>query len=215
MSIESSAADASKTEQNSTDSGVDYFPQDKIETLVENHLKKLGTDQLDKIIDMPYFSYLIEKKAKAQARTFLVGIASIILAVLAYGGYEFKSVRDEIGKQKAEIEKQENDIKLKITEIQGEAVQAKGQVDLAQGLVNRAEDFRKTSEEQSKKLLDTAQTQLSSSTSQQRLLFEIQRESSTRFFSDISQSLRDAQAVQTDLKQTFNEIKDQKIHEQA
>ena len=129
----------------------------------EENKENLTKEFLQKVVDDPYFQYLVEKKARSQVRTFLVGVGTLILAVLAYGGWEFKSAKGEIEKKQTEFNKAADD-KSKIIEEKTKIIENKADL-----ITKSSEQIQNTVGDinqkigQSQRLLTDAQGHLSSS----------------------------------------------------
>lgn len=134
----------------------------------------LSKDELLKIVDDPYFQYLVEKKARAQTRAYLALVGSAILAILAYGGWEFKSAKDQLEKERVsiqstrkEIQQTADDVKKQKDETSVAVAGLASTVEGAQSLVNHSKEFA----EQSNNMTNAM---LANSLNSQRSFFEQQ-----------------------------------------
>lgn len=51
-------------------------------------------DDYQKLLDDPYFAYLLEKRTRRQTWAFLSGVGALIVVLLGYGGFQFNSMRE-------------------------------------------------------------------------------------------------------------------------
>src|ERR1043165_9789232 len=122
----------------------------------ENKANVLSKEELLRITEDPYFQYLIEKKARAQTKTYLALIGSVILAILAYSGWTFKSATEQIEKEKSSIQT----TREKIQEIAADVEKQKGdtskEADIVKNTVADASRFAQQSSIMTNAMLETA-----------------------------------------------------------
>lgn len=163
-----------------------------------------------KLVEDPYFQYLVEKKARSQTRTYLVLVGSAILAILAYGGWEFKSAKDEIEKQKTAIQAAQKEVRetaddVKLTkeaasmaaaEVQSTATGVQATVSDAERLTLSSKEFAAQSVGLANSMLTTARENMTTSQHAQAGLLEQQN----RVINSVSQ-VNAAAAHQLELAQ--------------
>jgi len=140
----------------------------------ENKDNVLSKEELLRITEDPYFQYLIEKKARAQTKTYLALIGSVILAILAYSGWTFKSATEQIEREKSAIQT----TREKIQEIAADVEKQKGdtskEADSVKNTVADASRFAQQSSIMTNAMLETAKANLENSQKSQGTLFDQQ-----------------------------------------
>lgn len=186
----------------------------------EEEILKLKKEDMFKIVEDPYFQYLVEKKARAQTRTYLILVGTAILAILAYAGWEFKSVKDLINKEKAAIETDKTAIQSSRTEIEKTSADAKKQqeqmlmtadsvkekVANSERLFADSQQFAKQSSDMTNGMLTAAQGNIQNSQTAQKELFQQQSKLLFSTFSDIN---KDAKLQLSEVDKRVNEVNTQ------
>src|SRR5262249_31376453 len=70
----------------------------------EQSIANSKTELLKSLSNDPYLEYIVTTKARSQARAYLATVGSVVVAILAYGGFQFKSVSEEIRNTRTQIE---------------------------------------------------------------------------------------------------------------
>lgn len=158
----------------------------------------LSKEDLSKIVEDPYFQYLIKEKARAQTKSYLILVSSIILGVLAYGGWEFKSVRDLLEKERATVsnlsEKVRNtadDVTAKAAIVAAKKDEMSQTIDAVKSTIDGARAFTDQSNLATGSLLAAARENIQDSQNSQRRFYE-QQNSLLNTFSSIHSSVSDA-----------------------
>jgi hypothetical protein len=204
------------TERQAIDSSKDIRTESEAE-LQSTHVKR---DDFMKIVEDPYFQYLVEKKARAQARSFLVAVGSVIAAIILYSGWEFKSAKNEIDKNVAAIQEEAKGIQARKQEIDQAAQSAADRVNSSTQLLTDTQNYSDQSEKKATAMLASiegqintsvaaVQGQVASSENLQRNFFDAENQLLNTTSTIVGQAKTDADRINSGLSK-LNEI-DEKI----
>jgi hypothetical protein len=147
----------------------------------DDDVLKLKKEDFLKIVEDPYFQYLVEKKTREKIRAYLILVGSTVLAILAYGGWEIKSAKEHINKAKEQVEKEQTTVQSTSKEIQQAAENAKKQQEQTSDTeksiretVTSARNFAKQSSELTNGMLMAAQDNIKTSQAAQKSFFDQQ-----------------------------------------
>lgn len=167
-------------------------------------------EDIHKIVEDPYFKYLVDKTARSQTWTFLASVGSIIAAILLYAGLEFRSARGEIDEAKKAINddvvasRQEvQRVKADSQEARAAAENAQAQLTMVDALITRVDAYGQESERRALSMVGAAQSQINSFAATQQGFITSQRgllDSVSAVTGQAAQNVRQADALLTQLK---------------
>jgi hypothetical protein len=164
-------------------------------------------EEVQELLDHPYVEYLISIKTRKQARGFLVGVGSLVLAVLAYAGLEFRSVRAEMAESVQQVEDAAEEIGTEQQRILEQARQVDEVLTRAQASLASAQAFQSDAEASTARLMDLVETNIETAGTSQRSFFELQGQ----LLQQASTLGAEASLAADNASRTLQEIQDQDL----
>jgi hypothetical protein len=174
----------------------------------------LRKEDIDKLIDDPYFKYLVDKTARTQTWAFLAIIGSVLAAILVYAGVEFKSAKGEIERAKSDIrnnvvasQDEVEKVKASSQDAQMMAGNAQNRLEKINGLLDSVQRYGAESERRSMAIVEAAQGHINTSSAIQSSFLNTQKELLGGVAAIVSRANDDVEKI----NDVLDELKDENI----